>query len=390
MKKILGLFVAWRGLDLLIAYIAKLLDKSHDKFPMIDLLDKVRNAPPFLRAFANFDGIHYIHIARYGYNTYEQAFFPLFPLLIHFLQPISGGRYFWTGFVISNLCFLGGLIFWQKYLLIIGVGKKTTFWSILFLLVFPTSFFFGSVYPSGLFLLIFTAALYFLEKRNFLLASIFSFFAPLERLIGLFIIIPSMFKVIEEGKIYTIKRFFRYFLTKPSAVLLFIAPILGLGCYMLYLYRTIGDPLFFYSAQPAFGANRSTHIILLPQVFFRYIKIFLTARHDVIYFVSWIEFAIFNLVFWVLIYELYTLLKTKKGEHFLSRLGLNLFSLTNIILPTLTGTLSSIPRYAFVSLSFFIVIGEIKNIFIRLFLLVLFAIFHIIILTLFIQGNFVG
>src|SRR5260221_440815 len=93
------------------------------------------------------------------------------------------------------------VFFWQKYLLAIGVGEKTTFWSILFLLVFPTSFFFGSVYPSGLFILIFASALYFLEKRNFLFAAVFAFFAPLERLIGLFIIIPSIFKVVEIGKV---------------------------------------------------------------------------------------------------------------------------------------------------------------------------------------------
>ena len=100
---------------MVIAYIATLLDKYPNKFPMVELLDRARNAPPFLRAFANFDGIHYIHIARYGYNQYEQAFFPLYPLLISILQPLSGGRYFWTGFLISNVTFLLGLFVLERF-----------------------------------------------------------------------------------------------------------------------------------------------------------------------------------------------------------------------------------------------------------------------------------
>src|SRR3989338_5625766 len=155
-------------------------------------------------------------------------------------------------------------------------------------------------------------------------------------------------------------------------LILILSPILGLGLYCFYLWKTTGDPLFFLTSQPIFGANRSSHLILLPQVYWRYFKIFITAAHDSRYFVSLIEFLMFNFVFTILFLDLFKNLRIKNWKLALSGveglkirnydlLGLNLFSLANLILPTLTGTLSSIPRYALFSLSFFIFFGQIKS-----------------------------
>jgi len=177
-----------------------------------------------------------------------------------------------------------------------------------------------------------------------------------------------------------------------------LAPILGLGLYCLYLWQTTGDPFFFLTSQPIFGANRSSHLILLPQVYWRYFKIFITAAHDSRFYVSVIEFLIFNFIFIVLILDLIKIINFKiKGLKSYklqvtsyNELGLNLFSFANLILPTLTGTFSSIPRYSLFSLSFFIYIAQIKSNFIKYFIFGIFVILHILLLGYFSQGYFIS
>ena len=72
------------------------------------------NLPNWIFALANFDGLHYIFIARDGYVQYEQAFFPLYPLSIKFLTPLFFNNQLLTGLLISNVSFFLGLFFSYK------------------------------------------------------------------------------------------------------------------------------------------------------------------------------------------------------------------------------------------------------------------------------------
>ena len=168
--------------------------------------------------------------------------------------------------------------------------------------------------------------------------------------------------------------------------LLLLSPFLGLCTYIYYLWKTTGDPLAFFSSQTAFGAGRSTHLILLPQVLYRYAKIFLTTQWNVGYFVALLELSTFIFVFTILLVQLKDILSSKNK----ALLGLNIFSFANLLIPTFTGTLSSIPRYSLLSLSFFIYIGLLKNVRMRLLICFIFALLHVALVTLFIQGYFVS
>ncbi len=240
--------------------------------------------------------------------------------------------------------------------------------------LFPTSFFFGAVYTEGVFFLFFVLTLFFLQKKQYLLVAVFSLLASLTRLIGLFLIIPIFFSLIKNKKLKSVSSF------------ILLSPLIGFFIYAFYLWRSTGDPLFFLNSQPAFGANRSSSPIFLPQVYWRYLKIFFTANFNYQYFIALAEFIFFNLGLIVLIFDF----KKNYCEKNLSLLGLTIFSLINLILPSLTGTFSSIPRYLLLSLSLFIYLGKIKN---RLKLMVIgmvFFLFHIIFLSFFIQGYFVA
>ena len=129
---------------------------------------------------------------------------------------------------------------------------------------------------------------------------------------------------------------------------------------MLYLWYTTGNALEFISAQRGFGNNRSTSLVLLPQVLYRYAKILTRSSLDLGYLVALVELCIFVSFVGVLGYYLYRQFATKQTVHERIRtmdhaevitLGLVLFSLLNLILPTLTGTLSSMPRYALASVA---------------------------------------
>src|SRR5437867_13438712 len=50
--------------------------------------------------WANFDGSHYISIAKIGYQTYQQAFFPLFPIFIRFITTLFQSNYIQSSFLI--------------------------------------------------------------------------------------------------------------------------------------------------------------------------------------------------------------------------------------------------------------------------------------------------
>ena len=427
---IILLFLLWKTLDTWVLYLAEKIIPYLGFFPYPrELFDF--GLPQVTSALANFDGIHYLKIASRGYGQWEQAYFPLYPLLIKLFTFVLKNELI-AGLIISNVAFLIGVV-----VILNGFDKLTAgsvkdpvktksrrnasldssvvpplaglpqndtgWWFTIFLLTFPTSFFFGAVYTEGLFFLLLVLTLYFLKKERYWLVGLFAILASLTRLIGVFLVIPIALHWLSLSFRRKHKlRFARSFDSLRSLRMTVAAPFIGLGIYCLYLWQTTGDPFFFLSSQPVFGANRSTNIILLPQVIWRYFKIFITASHNFQYYISLFEFLVFSFVFTIVILSVTkNLAKRKYGLRPRSfvrlwrtqddmKLGLDLFSLVNILLPTLTGTFSSIPRYALFSLSFFIFLTEIKNKWIKIGIIIMFLILHIVTLGFFGQGYFIS
>ena len=311
--------------------------------------------PRWLGTHGNFDGLHYMAISKDAYEIYRHAFFPLYPSLMHLVTFVTpGGRYF-AGLLISLLC-LGILLhIWNKlYLLLDGKKNHCTISPAMWLLLAsPCAFFFTTLYTESLFLALLGGYIWSLIHKRYRLAMLLGFFLGLTRLAGVFTALIPL----------TI--FVHQYLANGRKVLLqslksATTPILGLGSYMLYLWYTTGNALEFISAQRGFGNNRSTSLVLLPQVLYRYAKILTRSSLDLGYLVALVELCIFVSFVGVLGYYLYRQFATKQTVHERIRtmdhaevitLGLVLFSLLNLILPTLTGTLSSMPRYALASVA---------------------------------------
>ncbi len=372
------LLSVWKIIDLIISFIAPKIIPYLGFFSYANTMFKY-GLPDFIRKLSNFDGIFYIRIALKGYSQYEQAYFPLYPLLIRFITPLTGNNPIIAGVLISHLAFFLAFFVLYRCLKLERIPHKHIWWTLCFLLFYPTSFFFGVMYTESLFLLLFTSTLFFLKRKAYILAFVFGYFTALTRVTGIFLLIPIIaFFVIE------VKRMKQWVIKE---IYLLAAPVLGLLTYCWYLWKTTGDPIYFFHAQEYFGAHRSTNFVFIPQVIYRYIKIFLTAKMNFQYFVAAVELLFFVSVACILLLDLRQMIKKKKFNAF--RLGLYLFSWVNLLVPTLTGTLTAIPRYSMMSLSIFLFLGEMKNARIKTAVLIFFILFHILLFGLFIQGYYV-
>lgn len=319
--------------------------------------------------WANLDGEHYISIARAGYQIYNVAFFPLYPLIVNLFAGLRPEYLTNAGIFVSHICFFIGLLLFYK--LVLPSGRQKALWSILFLLVFPTSFFFAAVYSESLYFMLSVVSVYLLTKKHWVPAGLVGMLASATRVFGVLLTIPY-------GEVLRKMRKKRSIL--PFIPLFFIP--LGLLFYMVYLYARSGDPFSFFHIQPAFGAGRTGgQLILLPQVLWRYAKIVYTAQ-------------IHEFVYWIAVLELATLI----GSFALLWIGykkkiqssLLLYSGALILLPTLTGTLSSLPRYVLSAFPLFIILGTLHNRWIKYGLLCIFVVLQVILTTAFLQGYFVG
>lgn len=328
--------------------------------------------PKILWKRANFDGIHYLLIAQNGYGTYQQAFFPLYPILIRKLSFLFNRNFLFTGFFISNFSFFLALLVFYK-LIKLDYEEKVAKAALLFLICFSTSFFFGSIYTESLFLLLILLSFYSARKRNFLLSGVFGALASSTRIVGIFLFPALIFEFYQQKEE---KKPLQVF---PSLLGILLVPV-GLGLYMKYLWMNYKDPFLFFRVQPFFGAQRSDKIILLYQVFWRYLKMILTTKIDILYFIVWEE-LLFAILFLVLLAVAY---KNRVRHSYL------IFSVLAFVAPTITGTFSSLPRYVLVLFPTFIVLGQIQNKFLKKILLFIFAFIGIVNAILFFQGYWVS
>jgi hypothetical protein len=119
------------------------------------------------------------------------------------------------------------------------------------------------------------------------------------------------------------------------------------------LAKNYSDPLYFIHAQAGWGASRSVDkLILLYQVFYRYIKMILTFNLDKFFYFTVILEFLSGLIFLILLILAY--LKKIKLSYLL-------FTAFAYVLPTLTGTFSSMPRYVLILFPCFLVLGMIRT-----------------------------
>lgn len=390
-KKIVLIFVVWRLLLFLpLLYAQRYVPRQHDSV-QYTLWAYVRPYSPvnsfLLYPWANFDGVHYLTIANYG--SYEHGsdgrFFPLYPFLVHAITllfgkvPIFGSVVFFTSFIFANIAFLLALIMLYK-LIILDFSENIAFQTILLMLFFPTSFFFGSIYSESLFLLLTVVIFYCLKKKRFFFATILSMALLVTRVVGIAIIPILIWEIIYlDRKIFNNVSKNKFKILKNLGLVL-LAP-LGLAGFIWINQHYWGDPFFFIHAQEHVVAGRTAGLILFPQTMFRYIKILVSvplSHFD--WWISLLEFASFLFTGILLVY---TYMKKIPISYFA-------FSLLCFLLPTQSGTFNGLPRYTMILFPIFIAFALIKNKYIKITYYIIGAISLCILLAFFSKGYFIA
>lgn len=322
--------------------------------------------------WANFDGIHYLNIAKDGY-TNQARFFPLFPLVI---KTIASSIILST-ILVTIIFFLALWIF--KKLIELDYSKEISKKTILNLLIFPTSFFFVCIYSEGLFLLLTSLAFYFARKKKWLLSIICAMFLMTTRFVGIAILPALLYEYFtsEESLRATIRGGFGHY---KKLALFFITP-LGLIAYSIFNYLKWHNFLYFIAAQGELGNNRSvSSIVLFPQTIYRYIKILFTVPINLSWGIALLELSSF--LFAVLL--LYIAWKKKIRTSYL------IFAFVNFGIIISTGTFSGLPRYVLTLFPVFIALTLIQNKFFKLAYFILSPILLFILLMLFSRGYFIA
>jgi hypothetical protein len=206
----------------------------------------------FFDIWGVWDSFWYVDIATNGYspigsnplspNQTNLAFFPLYPLLMNLLGRVTGGEYFLSGILISNVCLLiSGFLLYQ--IVKAESTQRTALNAVKYLFLFPVAFIYSGVFTESLYLCITLLCFYMAKKQNWLLVGIIGACLALTRSLGVFIILPLLHEYLSSIKFNLNK-------IRPNICYLLIIP-LGLLIFAGYNYYITDNFFFFANNQSA-------------------------------------------------------------------------------------------------------------------------------------------
>lgn len=247
-RYILGLFLATRLLLLPITYFGYIfLTQGLDSSTPISI-------NTLFDAWQRWDAPIYTRLAEVGYRDFDEfAFFPLYPLLISlFAFPLGSWSYFLVGVLISNAALLG-VMFILYILAEEAAGEQVARRTLLYLCIFPTTFFFFTAYNESLFLLCTLGTFLALRRERWWLACFCAFLGVTTRSAGVVVAAPFLYELWLQRT--TLLSDWRKLLWQRLAPLTLIPLALILIC--LFCWHRTGDPIAFATVQIGWSRQMS-------------------------------------------------------------------------------------------------------------------------------------
>lgn len=282
--------------------------------------------------WVRWDGLHYIDIAKNGYQTTGEeslwiVFYPLYPLLIKVFNFLIQD-YTASSILVSIIfSFFVSILLYE--LVLLDFNRRTALFSVWFLNIFPTAYFLQASYTESVFLTFSLATVYFYRKSQVLPAAISGFLSTLSRINGL-ILLPLL--ILETKR----KRDFIVFLITP----------LGFCLYLLINYILFNDFFYFQKSLlsnwykefqfPWIGINNLTKSV--PDV------------NQPLFYAYTSETGSLIIAF---CFGIFTYIKVRKSY--------GVYMLLNLLLISSTSFIMSTPRYILILFPIYIVLGTIKN-----------------------------
>jgi len=285
---------------------------------------------------AKWDSEWYLDIAKNGYSFRGKeklsniVFFPLYPHLVRLAALFTGGNFVLAGWLLSTLFLLLSL----HYLFRITRDfhpELNPYLPVLFLLTFPTAFFFNAVYTESLSLLLSLASIYYALKKKYWRAGLIGFLASLTRVTGILLAVPIGWEYLKE-KDFNLRE-----IIESKILSLGLIP---LGTFFFFCYHWIkfNDFLLFFKVESWWGRTfklNLNHLIAATNA----------AQANLI----------LDLLFLIIVlaatYFTFKKLRVSYGLYMIANLG--------IILST--GTLMSIGRYILVLFPIYLLLSSTKK-----------------------------
>lgn len=313
--------------------------------------DRWPEGPSIGAHFATGGAVSYLRISEEGYSRGDPncAFYPLWPTLIRWAAPLTGGDRVAAGLVLSNLC---SLVAWVLCFERVRRrwGTAAAHWALLALIVFPGSLFYQFLYTESLFLLLVVLLWWGLEEKRWVLAWGAAFLLPLTRAIGVFAILPiawAALTTLPPQRWWSYSRFPRLRGSSPPSVrvwspwALLTAPLLGWAAYLFLMQLWTGNRWEGFEAQQYWGAHSVWNLVNIP----KFVVGFFTPTR-------WHGFGGSVLdrgAFLLLLYTLPLIWRLDKG--------LLVWTYWLGILPAMSGTFTSYTRFASCAFPIFLAIG---------------------------------
>ncbi|MBV8085428.1 MAG: glycosyltransferase family 39 protein [Chloroflexi bacterium] len=325
-----GLVIAKAGVLLVVFLAVKLLPFWVEQYRANFVDPDYANAGPVQWAFSAWDGQHYLYLADHGYHAGQMsnAFYPLFPGLIHLATPLFGSS-LPAGLLVSNVCSLAGLLLLFDLFRLLH-GGATARRALLLYVAFPTAFFLSLIYNDSLFILLAALVFNLLYRGKLEWAALPAALLPLTKPQGTLVIVP-----------FLIYYWFEHREGWGWRALLPFSPLLGIGVLLAFMYVTTGNPLEMLAAQQLFPSGYSALLIVHPVQLIQQ----LTAGRLALYgYTNSILDRIFFGFFMLLLIPLFRYVRP----------SLAVFGLLTGILSVVTGTFMSYQRYMLLTFPIFL------------------------------------
>lgn len=364
--QIIALFIVWR----LVLYFVAFFGSS--RFPINSIFYDEGTTFSLYKAWANWDGVHYLSIAGGGYlaDLKTMVLFPGYPLLIKLTSFLFGDLFF-SAYLVSHVAAIGSLVMLYKFVMLL-FSKEIAQRAIFYFLIFPSSFYLVAAYSESTFIFFALLSFYFSFKKRWFLASVFGFGASFTRVIGVLIIIPLILEYLKQIN-------FSRKLLKANFLWLALIPT-GTFSYCFYLLNTAGNPFYFLDLQNNFRSTDPVNPLIVLVDYFNNLRISFL-KGDVGF--TTIILLDYLLTIMVLVLSLFIFKKI--------RASLGIYTFLIILIPTLTGSLAGNQRYALAAFPIFILLAKItRNNLVNQGLTIIFLLLLALSLVLFINGYWVA
>ena len=232
---------SWLNLKVILTVlIAKALVLVFAAQAFLTVGEKPLNAnESFLGIWNRWDALQYLKIAQEGYvskgdDRFLIVFFPLYPALVALLQLIVRD-YLLSAFIVSGFASLAAALALRS-LVKLDRSERTAQLAVVFLFIFPTSYFLHIPYTESLFLALVIGSFVAARKRYWVWAGVLGGLACLTRINGLILFPALAFEVwIEYRESAQFNKKWLFLILIPF----------GFGGYLALNYFVTGDALMF-------------------------------------------------------------------------------------------------------------------------------------------------